>query len=636
LQIPKSPRSNYTRFAQLGAVVSALVALVAGCGGSKATSPSPTTTGSGSVVGSGTYDNGAPARGGVYRVGWEDSFGFTDNFDPTGEYLLGSAWGIYTNLMLRPLIGYKHLPGTAGDTPVGDLATGVPKPTDDGLTYTYTLRKGVKFGPPIGRVVTSKDVAYALTRLANPNDGGQYSFYYTVIRGWDAYAAGKARTISGIDASSPSKLVIHLVKATGDFNRRMSMPATAPIPPEIGACFEGKPGDYGRDIVSTGPYMLQGARGVSLPCASLQPMSGYDGANGNHIVLLRNPDYRQSTDPYRKNYPDKFTFTVVSNADDIYAKVQSGALDDEVASPSPETIRQYESDATLKPRLIPNAGDQTNYLTMNLTQPPFDDVHVRKAMNWITDKAALQEAWGGAIAGSIATHIVPPNLYNGGLAKYDPYPTSDQAGDLAQAQAQMRLSKYDPSRSGKCTASGCKNVLLVSDTRAVDTRMLPIVKADAAKLGITFKVRSIEGAYSMIQDPSQNVAFSTRTSWGKDYSDPYTFFGELFDSAAIIPSGNTNYSLVGLTPAIAAKVKSTGAIASVPSVDPDIHACQVKLAQARTTCWESLDRKLMTQIVPLVPYLWTNNVFIVGPNVTHWNYDQFSAGPAYASVAVSR
>ena len=76
--------------------------------------------------------------------------------------------------------------------------------------------------------------------------------------------------------------------------------------------------------------------------------------------------------------------------------------------------------------MIPNVGDRTNYFTMNLTQPPFDDVHVRKAMNWITDKAALQKAWGGPIPGAIATHIVPPVLYNNGLAEYDPYATPGQ------------------------------------------------------------------------------------------------------------------------------------------------------------------------------------------------------------------
>ena len=106
-------------------------------------------------------------------------------------------------------------PGAAGNETVGDLATEAPKPTDNGLTYTYKLRSGVKFGPPVNRAVTSKDVAYAMNRLANPNDGGQYSFYYTVIKGWDAVANGKAKTVSGIETPDDSTIVFHLTKADG-------------------------------------------------------------------------------------------------------------------------------------------------------------------------------------------------------------------------------------------------------------------------------------------------------------------------------------------------------------------------------------------------------------------------------------
>ena len=628
---------KFLRLALMAGAVVALAALAAGCGSKKSSSGSTTTTttssSGNSVVGSGTFSSGTPAKGGTYTVGWEQSFGFTNNFDPTGEYL-GNAWGLYSNLMLRALVGYKHLPGAAGNITIGDLATTAPNPTNNGLTYTYTLRKGIKFGPPVNRAVTSKDVAYAMNRLANPKDGGQYSFYYTVISGWNAVANGTAKSVSGIETPNDSTIVFHLTKPAGDFNLRMSMPATAPIPEEVAKCFDGKPGDYGRDVVSTGPYMIQGADKVSIAsCAALKPMSGYDGANGNHIILVRNPEYDQSTDQYRKNYIDTFKFVVNSNADDIFAKVQSGAYQDEVSSPAPKTIRLYATNPALKPRMIPNVGDRTNYFTMNLTQPPFDDVHVRKALNWIMDKSALQKAWGGPIPGAIATHIVPPVLYNNGLAEYDPYATPNNAGSVDKAAAEMKQSKYDPGKTGKCTASACKGVLMIADTRGVDTRMIPIIQEDAAKIGITFTVRSINGAYTTIQTPSKNVPFSERPSWGKDYADPFTFFAELFDSGAIIKSGNTNYSLVGLTPEIAKTVGATGSINNVPSVDSAIAVCSSKLAQDRTNCWEGIDRKLMTSVVPWVPYLWPNNVFIIGPNVTHWNYDQFTDGPAYSSVA---
>ncbi|MEY2430404.1 MAG: peptide/nickel transport system substrate-binding protein, partial [Acidimicrobiaceae bacterium] len=400
---------RFLRLAVLAAAVVALGVLAAGCGSKKSSSSNNTTTTTSSPASSASksYDNGTPAKGGVYRVGWEQSFGFTNNFDPTGEYL-GNAWGLYVNLLMRSLIGYKHQPGAAGNELIGDLADSVPSPSGGGTTYTYKLRDGIKFGPPVNRAVTSKDVAYAMNRLASPKDGGQYAFYYTVIKGWDAVANGKATSISGITTPDNKTIVFKLTKPTGDFNLRMSMPATAPIPPEVGKCFEGKPGNYGRNLISSGPYMVQGSAGTFSSCSALKPFSGYDGANGNHIILVRNPNYDQSTDAYRKNYPDRFEYRVNSNADDIYQKVAAGQLEDEQASPQPKTIRQYVTDPNLKNRLLPNVGDRTWYLTMNMTQAPFDDIHVRKAMNYIIDKQAMRKAWGGPVIGSIATHIAPP------------------------------------------------------------------------------------------------------------------------------------------------------------------------------------------------------------------------------------
>jgi len=616
----------------------AVAATVAGFASSSPSKTSSAAKSSASAPGiSGYYNNGKAQKGGTWRVGVEQSFGFTNNFDPTGEYL-GTGINIYENLLLRTLVGYRHTPSASGNQLIGDLAAAVPTPTGGGATYTYKLRSGVKFGPPVNRAVTSKDVAYAMQRLANPKDGGQYSFYYTVIKGWDAYASGKAKRISGITTPNNSTIVFHLTEPTGDFNYRMSMPATAPIPSEVGKCFEGKPGNYGRDVVSSGPYMLEGSDQVKLPCASLKPMSGYDGANGTHMILVRNPNYKQSTDPYRKNYPDRFEFRIDSNADDIYNKVLAGQLEDELASQQPKTIRQYVTDPNLKKRLLPNVGDRTWYLTMNLTQPPFDDIHVRKAMNYIIDKKAMQKAWGGPVVGSIATHIVPPVLYNNGLAEYDPYSTKDEAGDLGKAQAEMKQSKYDPGHTGKCTASACKKVLMIGDVRAVDNRMIPIIQADAGKIGITFTVRQINGAYTTIQTTNKNIPFSERPGWGKDYADPYAFIGELFSGGAIIPSGNTNYSLVGITPQINAskKLGVKGNLTNVPSVDGDIKVCQPKIKQARINCWEGVDKKLMTQVVPWVPYLWANNVTIVGPKVTHWQYDQYGDYTAYSQVAVKQ
>src|SRR4029077_16789106 len=116
-----------------------------------------------------------PKPGGVFRVAFEASFGFTAVFDPTGEYYTYS-WAIESNLMIRTLVGYNHVAGPAGNGLVPDIATAVPKPTRGGTTYTFHIKHGVKFGPPVSRQVTSADVLYAMERIAHPKDGAEYPF----------------------------------------------------------------------------------------------------------------------------------------------------------------------------------------------------------------------------------------------------------------------------------------------------------------------------------------------------------------------------------------------------------------------------------------------------------------------------
>lgn len=572
------------------------------------------------------------AAGGTLNIGWEQSFGVTDNFDPTGEYL-GDAWGVLT-MEVKPLLGYEHVAGALGNKLVPDLASSVPTPTNGGKTYTFHLKSGAMFGPPVNRAITSQDIVTAMDRLANPKDGGQYAFYYTVIKGWNAYAAGKAKTISGITTPNASTIVFNLTQPTGDFLYRMSMLATGPQPAEVTNCFSGEPGKYGEDLISSGPYMLKGIENINVSsCKSIKPdTSGYDGQTQYNLV--RNPNWNPKIDPYSKNYPDAINFSVDASDVDIYNKIEAGQLDMAVSSIPPDVLEKYATTPSLKPYFHQNQGDRTWYLTMNLTQPPFDDIHVREAMNWIMNKVALIQAWGGPVMGTVANHIAPDTIFDNQLAEYAPYATPGNTGSLAKAKAAMMGSKYDTGHDGMCDAPQCKNVLLLSDTRAVDTKMDSVIEQDAAEIGITFTVHTIAGAYPTIQTPSKNIPIAERPGWGKDYADPLTFFEPLFDGRTLIPNGNTNYSLVGITPAQCKTLKVTGDCTNVPNVDSQLDKCAALAGQARLTCYESLDKYLMTKVVPWVPYLSSYVTRITSSNVTHYQYDQFPDDPAYENISV--
>jgi peptide/nickel transport system substrate-binding protein len=578
--------------------------------------------------------------GGTLNVGWESSFGFTDNMDPTGEYL-GDAFGILDNLLVRTLVGYNHAPNAAGNKIVADIATSVPTPTNGGKTYTFHIKQGVKFSPPVSRQVTAQDVVTAIDRLASKKDGAEYSFYYTPIKGFAAYQAGKAKSISGISTPNSSTIVFNLTAPTGDFLYRMSMPAAGPMPAEVTKCFENDPGAYADDLISTAGYMIKGIDSVDISSCSklvgakgkpLQPAAGYQPTSS--LDLVRNPNYSQGTDSTRKNYVDEVRFLVDASDVDIYNKIEAGQLDMATSSIPNDVLKKYATTPNLKPYFHQNQGDRTWYLTMNLTSPPFDDVHVRRAMNWIIDKAALRQTWGGPTVGTIANHIVPDTLFNFKLQEYAPYKTAGDHGNVAKAKAAMKGSKYSTKNDGMCDASACKNVLLISDVRGVDPGMVATIEQDAKKIGISFTVHQINGAYPTIQTVAKNVPMSERPGWGKDFADPVTFFSPLFDGRTIIPTGNTNYSLVGITQSQCKTMKVSGNCTNVPNINTQLDKCETLAGGARISCYANLDKTLMTNVVPWVPWMWSLVTRITSTNVTKYAFDQFSTTPAYSQIAV--
>lgn len=582
-------------------------------------------------------DIGQGEKGGVYRIGYLESFGFTGGFDPTGEYL-GSAFTIYSNLLLRTLMGYRHTADEGGNEPIPDLAEGPPEVNEDATQYTYTLKEGVKFGPPVSREITSQDVVYAFERIGTESLVAQYGFYYDIIEGMAEFKEGKAKTISGIETPDDKTIIFNLTQPTGDFDYRVAMPAAAPVPPEIGKCFN-KAGDYGRYVVASGPYMIEGSDQQGTSCKDLEPLSGY--APDKFMNLVRNPDYDPATDTEeaREALPDRFEFIINTNQKDIFDKIEAGEYEDEIASPLPQTLRKYSQDPELEDRLKINSGDRTWYISMNLTQPPFDDVHVRKAVNLIMDKEGMRRAWGGPLRGEIAHHIVPDAMLNDILADYAPYGTEGDAGDLEAAKEEMKQSKYDTDGDGLCDAPACKGVLHYTRNYEPWTDMLPIQEAAFAKIGIEVQTKELADFYTPFQDVSKAVPVGSGAGWGKDYSDPSTFM-VLFDSASILATGNVNYSLVGLTPDLAKELDVAdqllegGTLTGIPSVDQDIEECNPLLEDERLECWANLDRKLMEDVVPWVPYLDATNIHIISENVTQWDFDQFSGYTAYAHVAV--
>lgn len=620
-------------------LLAALALVAAACGddddgdgdGGGATGPTET-----------TGEDGGVTTGGTYRIE-TDGIAYTSGGDPTGEYL-GLSFGIFTNLLQRTLLTYYH-DTERGNELVTDLATDFPEVSEDGLDYTFHLKDGIMFGPPVNREITSADVEFAFRRMATESLVAQYAFYYEgVIEGLEVGEDPGPGGIPGIETPDEKTVVFHLTRPTPEFPFLVSMPATGPMPEEVAGCFT-EAGEYGRYVVSSGPYMYEGSDALDASdCDALTasgPISGFDPED--HSYFERNTAYDPATDSpeVRANYVDRITIDLNTNLADVFDRIERGDIDGHVGSGNPpaDVLQRYSTDPELEDRLVFGQDDRTWYITMNLTTPPFDDLHVRRAVNFVMDKASILQAWGGPINGRVATHIQPPALTGGHPTEeeYDPYPSPDWAGDVDAAMAEMAESAYDTDGDGLCDAPECKGVVMVNRNSSPWTEAEPVVVDSLAQIGIEVDVREAEDHYTIIQTVSNETPIAMNPGWGKDFPDPgLSFVGFLHDGRGIACEGNFNYSLVGLTQE---KADECGIdFVEVPSVDADIDNCkEVALEgdlEATTQCWIALDQKLMEEVVPWVPYLWPNVITTIGPAVTAWEFDQFAGTTAFSKVAV--
>ena len=211
-------------------------------------------------------------------------------------------------------------------------------------------------------------------------------------------------------------------------------------------------------------------------------------------------------------------------------------------------------------------------------------------MNWVMDRDALSQRMGrrGLRRGRRAHHSAD------GAGQKLPTSTRSRrratAGASPKAKAEMAKSKYANS-NGVCTDKTCKGVLLITDVRAVDKRCCrrPVERGEDRHH--LHGPRSVNGAYPVIQTTSKNIPISTRPRWFKDYADPSTFFDPLFNGTSIIPSGNTNYALLGLKPVTGESARSHREHERTSPASTAGRSCAAKLTgNSRTNCYAALDK----------------------------------------------
>lgn len=565
----------------------------------------------------------------------------TAAFDPQKEYY-SVTWEYYRCCLLRNLMSYEGVPTDEGGADIHpDLAAGEPEQSSDGLTWTYTIKPGIHYAPPKEDVeITAPDFIRALERTANPDANvGGYSFYYSVIEGFDDFAAGDAEEISGLNAVDDHTLEITTTSPVGDMSYRLAMGTAAPIPPDdegerMGVA-EGHDRNYGRFLVATGPYMFEGSETMDFSADPKDQTEAPGYVPGRQIVLVRNPSYDPATDGLRDAYPDRIEVRIGGDNDDLYNQVASGTLDFVVDGVVPaEKIREYQTTPELQDKINIYASDAIRYVSFNLAVPPFDDVHVRKAVSWAFDKQGFRQLRGGPSVGEIAGHIMVNSLENNLLADYDPYQTTNASGDPEKAKEEMALSAYDSDGDGVCDDPVCQDILTITDREDPYPDQMALLKQFLEPLGMTLDDKQLERGtmYNQCNDANSHHALCAGPGWGKDYADGVTFGEPLFTSAGLWESC-CNYSLLGASPE---QLTEWGYdVTEVPSVDDMEDECAaLEPGDERFQCWAEFDRHLMEEVVPMVPYLFDNSVDILSENIVNYSFDQFAGLAAFDSMAV--
>ncbi|MDQ3645412.1 MAG: ABC transporter substrate-binding protein [Actinomycetota bacterium] len=399
----------------------------------------------------------AVAPGGVYvavRPGSEAHRGGTLTA-VSPEPILGSldpAVGLNTfaslGLTHDGLTGFKRVGGKEGTEVVANLADSLPQPTSAGRTYTFRLRKGIRYST--GKFVRARDFRRAIERhfALAPFD----AVLYESIVGADACSRRPQQCdlSSGIVTDDRAGTVtFRLTEPDADLLAKLALPTVVAVPASTPAVDTGN-----RPLPATGPYMI----------ASNVP--------GRQIRFVRNPRFRVWSRSARPDgYPDEIVIKV-----NVSPKAQLAAVARGEADVADLTLSGASEIARLRTRyggrLHSNPGPAVVYTFLNERIPPFDDVRVRRALNYAVDRDAIVQDFGGADRASPSCQILPAN-YPG----YEPY--CPYGRDLAKARELV-------------AASGSKGTPIVVWTRASYARFFSHVVDALRKLGYPTRLKVVE------------------------------------------------------------------------------------------------------------------------------------------------
>jgi len=556
------------------AALSALALALTACGGSGgSTSNSGSSSKAEFNAAMNKVFNASDKKGGTIKYADESA---PDSVDP-GDTYYGSQWDMIRNWG-RSLTMFKVAPGDASNELVGDLADGLGKASDNAKTWTYKLRSGLKYED--GTPITSKDVKYAVERSTAKEVHPDGPAYFDTMLNWPAgwkgaYLSKGMNTDSAITTPDDLTIVFHLKAPFAGFDYLAMTPQTIPVPQakDTGA-------KYKEHVISSGPYKFD----------SYQDAKGY--------VLVRNDQWDQSTDANRKALPDRIEMSMNVNAEDIDNRIIAGDLDVAVTGVgvTPATQTRVLSDPNLKARADNPTLGRFQYVSINPTVKPFDNIECRKAVMYGMDKTAYQTAYGGEFAGGeLASNLMPPVIP--GQQKFNMYETPDSKGDEAKAKDALTKCGFP---------NGFSTNITFRTERPKEKAAAEAFQQSLAKIGIKLTPKGFprKDYFSTYAGNPPYVVKNNLglvvNSWGADWNDGFGFLSQIVDSRVIRDTGGSSNTSV-----------------RIPEVDKLLDQASVELDKSkREALWVEIDKKVMEQAV-IYPGLWAKTLMVRGQNLTN-------------------
>jgi peptide/nickel transport system substrate-binding protein len=554
--------------------LSAAIALsLAACGGNSSSNKSPTKAAFNAGVNK--VFNASDAKGGTLRFA---NSGDWDSLDPADTYY-GYSWDFIRNYG-RTLTVFKAAPGAAGAQLVPDLAESLGKPSADAKTWTYKIRKGVKFED--GTVVTSKDVKYAVERSLDKDtfpNGPTYFNDFLDLQGYTSpYKDSDPNKLGlkAIETPDDNTIIFHLNQPFSGMDYFAQLPATIPVP-----AAKDTGTKYKEHVVSSGPYMFQSNQ------------------LGKSFTLVRNKYYDPKTDPAsgRKSLPDKMVVELNVNADDIDNRLISGALDVAIEGTGVQPASQGKilNDAALKAKADSAVIARLWFTVLNADVAPLNNIHCRKAVLYAADKTGYQRAYGGATGGQIATNLLPPVIP--GFQKIDLYEAGTKPdGDTVKAKQELQACGQP---------NGFSTNISYRAERPKEKATAEALQQSLAKVGIKLTIKNYPLAdYTKLYAGKPDYAKANKLGlmvygWGADWPDGFGFLQQIVDSRVIRPAGNTNLGV------------------KIPAVDALIDKALKTTDQAeREKIWPEIDRTVM-QNASMLPGVWAKGLLFRPSNLTN-------------------